>query len=149
MRTLTAQFHKRCLVQADGRGQREAFGVGLQQRITVGGDRVVDGVPITAQLGGNIRHCPAPADMVSPPLRVHLQQTAPRKDLNLRQKPQLAKAFPTRITLTCGNTAAGDFRSGTVAPFLASLWPLGFKTQQGPELTFPLVRAECSSGDRI
>ena len=44
------------LVQADRARHAEALAVRLEQGLSVGQDGVVDGVPVTAQLVGHVRH---------------------------------------------------------------------------------------------
>ena len=51
---LLAQAHEVRLVESDGAGPREALGVGRQEGAPVGEDGVIDGVPLTGELRGDL-----------------------------------------------------------------------------------------------
>lgn len=58
------------LVEAERVHGADAFGVGLEQRLAVGEDGVVDGVPVTAQILGDLADRPAqPPDLAGRPPR--------------------------------------------------------------------------------
>ena len=91
------ELDERGLIQADGGGAVEPAAVGLQQGGAIGGHRVVDGVPIAIELGGNLGHGPPGADLHRRPLgRPGGQQALLGRDAVIGQDPRLHLAVGIR-----------------------------------------------------
>jgi hypothetical protein len=81
------------LVEPDGRGLVQPLAIGLKQRRAIGGHRVVQGVPVTGQLGGHFKDGPAPADLDRGPLgRPGGEQTVLGHDPVVLEGPGLLRA---------------------------------------------------------
>ena len=63
-----AGLHEGGLVEPDGRRLVQPFAVGVEQGFAIGGHRVIDGVPVTGQLGRHLRDRPSAADLDRRPL---------------------------------------------------------------------------------
>jgi len=90
-------FHEGGLVEPDGGGLVQPLAVSRQQGGAIGGDGIVDRVPVTGQFCGHLRDRPAPADLDRGPLgrpgRVHAAATG---DAVVRQRVGRLRAADVR-----------------------------------------------------
>src|SRR3546814_1184714 len=74
----------------------DPVGVGLEQRFAVGEDGVVDGVPVTTELDGDLVHrAPEIADLLDDPAAGPIRQRHPwRRDASVDDRPRPRRAGP-------------------------------------------------------